>query len=352
MALETSSKSIIIAASAIIIAAGIKVAAGLIVPFLMAAFISMVAATPIFWLQKKKIPTWLAISGVTASVVTVLVGFGAVAAQSANSFLTRLPYYRERLATGLLDPIATITPSSEIYEQLLSYFDPEMALNLAGRIISSLSDVLSNSFLILLTVIFILAEATSFPKKLETILRNPTTSMPYFREFAKNVNQYLAIKTIVSMLTAVIITIGLMVIGVDFPVLWGILAFFLNFIPTIGSIIAAVPAVLLALLQLGQLEAITTAMLYLTINIIIGNALEPRFMAKGLGLSALVVFLSLIFWGWMLGPVGMLLSVPLTIIAKLALEANPSTTRVANILGPESPATKFNHNSKNTDHDL
>ena len=176
--------------------------------------------------------------------------------------------------------------------------------------------------------------------------------MPYFREFAKNVNQYLAIKTIVSMLTAVIITIGLMVIGVDFPVLWGILAFFLNFIPTIGSIIAAVPAVLLALLQLGQLEAITTAMLYLTINIIIGNALEPRFMAKGLGLSALVVFLSLIFWGWMLGPVGMLLSVPLTIIAKLALEANPSTTRVANILGPESPATKFNHNSKNTDHDL
>ena len=349
MALETSGKSIVIAASAVIIAAGIKVAADLIVPVLLAAFISMVATTPLFWLQKKNIPTWLAISAVTASVVAVLVGFGAVVTQSANSFLTRLPYYKERLATGLLEPIQALTPSGQIYEQLLSYFDPGTALDLAGRIIGSLSDLLSNSFLILLTVIFILAEATSFPKKLEAILRNPTASMPYFREFATNVNQYLAIKTIVSMLTAATITIGLIAIGVDFPVLWGVLAFFLNFIPTIGSIIAAVPAVLLALLQLGQLEAITTAMLYLVTNIIVGNALEPRFMAKGLGLSALIVFLSLIFWGWMLGPIGMLLSVPLTITAKLALEANPSTTRVATLLSPESPAPKFNKKSKDYD---
>jgi predicted PurR-regulated permease PerM len=110
---------------------------------------------------------------------------------------------------------------------------------------------------------------------------------------------------------------------VDFPILWGVCAFLLNFVPNIGSIIAAVPAVLLAFVQLGPLYAGLTALGFVVVNLFVGNVIEPRYMGKGLGLSTLVVFLSLLLWGWVFGPVGMLLSIPLTIIVKLALEANP-----------------------------
>jgi len=116
--------------------------------------------------------------------------------------------------------------------------------------------------------------------------------------------------------------------------LWGVLAFMLNYVPTIGSIIAAIPAVLLALVQLGPITAIGTLAFYVLVNVIMGNVVEPKFMGRELGLSTLVVFVSLVFWGWVLGPVGMLLSVPLTITAKIALEANPATQWIAYLLGP------------------
>jgi len=138
------------------------------------------------------------------------------------------------------------------------------------------------------------------------------------------------------MMTGLIIAIAMWIIGVDYPVLWGVLAFMLNFVPNIGSIIAAVPAVLLAMVQLGLPSALVVAAVYVAVNVLIGNIVEPRFMGKGLGLSTLVVFVSLVFWGWVLGPVGMLLSVPLTITVKLALDSKPETQWLGHLLGPVS----------------
>jgi predicted PurR-regulated permease PerM len=212
---------------------------------------------------------------------------------------------------------------------------------MAGNTLRGLGGVLSNSFLILLTVIFILAEASSFPRKLRDVLTNPDEDLPHFARFADNVNRYMAIKTTISIVTGVIVSVFLALLGVDFPVLWGLLAFLLNYVPTIGSFIAAIPAVLLALIQLGPLQAAIAAGGYFVVNIGMGNAVEPRFMGRGLGLSTLVVFLSLVFWGWMLGPVGMLLSVPLTMTAKIALEASPTSAWLASLLGPadKQPST-------------
>ena len=135
------------------------------------------------------------------------------------------------------------------------------------------------------------------------------------------------------MAPGVAVWLWLWLLGVDYPILWSLLAFLLNYVPNIGSIIAAVPAVLLALVQLGPGSALWAAAGYLATNVVFGNILEPRFMGRGVGLSPLVVFLSLIFWGWVLGPVGMFLSVPLTITAKIALAASDDTRWAAVLLG-------------------
>ena len=166
------------------------------------------------------------------------------------------------------------------------------------------------------------------------MLAHPERDLPHFERFADNVNRYIAIKTTVSLATGVFVAVALWIIGVDFPILWGVLAFLLNYVPTIGSVIAALPPALLAQIELGAAGTLATAAVFLAVNVLMGNVVEPRLMGRGLGLSTLVVFLSLVFWGWMLGPVGMLLSVPLTMTAKIALEANPSTTWIARLLDP------------------
>lgn len=338
--MTTATRTLLLIAALVVIAAGIKAAQTLMVPFLLAVFIATIAATPVFWLERHRVPAWLAIPLVMVGMVAALLGVGALAAQSAAEFLDRLPFYQERL-TALVEAVLTrLEPLGvDLTDELLTeHLNPGTALAMAGNALRGLGGVLSDGLFILLAVIFILAEASSFPRKLRAVLRDPDRDMPHFASFAVNVNRYIAIKTTVSVATGVIIGTTLALIGVDFPVLWGLLAFMLNYIPNIGSIIAAVPAVLLALVQLGPAAATLTAAVYVGVNMIMGNGVEPRFMGRGLGLSTLVVFLSLVFWGWLLGPVGMLLSVPLTMTAKIALEANPASAWLALLLGPSDVA--------------
>lgn len=324
-------------ATFVVVVAGIKAAEAIMVPFLLAAFTATIAATPVFWLHGRGVPIWLAVLLVILAMILATSAVGALVGASVNQFLDNLPGYQARLAdmtTGtvnLLDRFGIDVSASAI----ANYFDPGMAMAMVGRTLSGFGGVLSNAFLILLTVIFILLEASSFPQKLRETLRDPQTQLPYFQRFTDTVNRYMAIKTTISLATGGLIAGFLAVLGVDFPLLWGIVAFLLNYIPNIGSIIAAVPAVLMALVQLGVGSAIVTALGFVGVNLLMGTFIEPRFMGRGLGLSTLVVFLSLVFWGWVLGPVGMLLSVPLTMTLKIALEANPDTRWLAVLLGPE-----------------
>jgi predicted PurR-regulated permease PerM len=337
--MNSTTRILLSLAAVIVIAAGMRAAQEVVVPFLLAAFIATIAAPPVFWLEHRRVPAALAITTVMIGIVLGVAGVAALLFRSGNAFIERVPFYQERvteLVGELADRLATfgIDVSSEI---ALSYFNPGTALTLAGNLLRSLGGVMSDGFFILLTVIFILAEASSFPAKLKATLTDPDNDLQYFDRFTVNVNRYIAIKTATSLTTGLLVSIVLLVIGVDFPVLWGLVAFLLNYVPTIGSIIAAVPAVLLALIQLGTGPALAATGCYLAINIGMGNAVEPRFMGRGLGLSTLVVFLSLVVWGWLLGPVGMFLSVPLTMTAKIALEANPGTARIAHLLGPAEP---------------
>ena len=326
-------------AALLVIIAALKAAQDLFVPFLLAIFTATLAASPMFWIKRRGAPSWLAICLVILVIILMILFFGGIVAQSASSFMGKLPFYQSQLLLMQANLISSLDPLISYFHLDLDLasafgnFSPATLINLAGTTISSLGSVLSNSFLIILTVIFILAEATSFPDKLSAILTNPERGRVYFSDFTRNLNNYIAIKTTMSVITGIVVTLFLSLLGVDFPILWGLLAFLLNFVPNIGSVIAAIPPVLLAYVQLGGWSATFVIFGFLIINLVIGSFVEPRYLGKGLGLSPLVVFISLVFWGWVLGPIGMLLSVPLTITAKLALEANPNTNWIAILLG-------------------
>jgi predicted PurR-regulated permease PerM len=325
------------------IIAGLKTAQAVLVPFLLAFFISIICAGPFYWLRYQRVPASLALLIVIAVVMLGGLAVLTIIGTSVNDFTSQLPLYEQKLRSQTLTLIDWFDRFGiRISRQLLlDHFDPGSIMQYAGRMLSAAGGVLTNSFLILLTVIFILFEAAGMPNKLRAALPDADTSLASYERFVTGVRTYLVIKTLISLVTGLVVTGGLMLIGVDYALLWGLIAFLLNYVPNIGSIIAAIPAVLLTLVQLGPVHAALVAGLYLIINVVMGNAVEPRLMGKSLGLSTLVVFLSLVFWGWVLGPVGMLLSVPLTMIMKIALEVNPSTRWLAIILGSDvSSATK------------
>ena len=330
----THGNALLIVAALVVVFAGIKAAEQLMVPLLLAAFIATIAATPVFWLNRRwNVPIGAAIAIIVLLLIVALLALGALIARSVANFQDKLPSYQQRLE-DLQRSVAELLGSLGIDISTLQGLDPQQALGFAGNALASLSNVLTDGFVILLAVIFILAEAYTFPIKLRTVLADPDRDLPHFQRFAANVNRYIAIKTTVSLATGAFVGLSLWIIGVDFPLLWGVLAFLLNYVPNIGSVLAAIPPMLLAGLQLGFGSLAATMIVFLAVNVVMGNVVEPRFMGRTLGLSTLVVFLSLVFWNWMLGPVGMLLSVPLTMTVKIALEANPSTEWIAHLLDP------------------
>ncbi len=338
--MSQGSRILLTMAAFVVIVAGVREARELLVPFLLSAFIAIIAAPPLFYLQRKKIPAGLALVLVIGAVIVAAVLFGALVGNSIDDFSSQLPIYQERLngqTQALLAWLADmgISISQQTASKLM---DPAKAMRMAAVGLSSLGGLLTNTFLILLTVIFILLEASSFPSKLGSVLQNPDTGMPRFHSFLDNINHYMAIKSATSALTGILVFLWLSTIGVDYPVLWGTLAFLLNFVPNIGSIIASVPALLLALIQLGVGGALWSLLGYVVINVVVGNLIEPRFMGRGLGISTLVVFISLVFWGWILGPVGMFLSVPLTMMIKISLDSSDETRWIAILLGSEVEA--------------
>jgi predicted PurR-regulated permease PerM len=301
-------------------------------------------------LQRKGLPTLLALVLVTGTIVGVVLLLALLVGTSLDNFTRVLPGYQERLQEYVTSVLAWLN-SLDIevsVERVRSVFDPGSVMRLANSILSGLGGVLSNAFLILFTVIFILLEASSFSAKLSVVLRDSERRLGHFSELIDGVTRYVGIKSVFSLVTAIAIGIWLAILGVDFVVLWAVLAFFLNYVPNIGSIIAAMPAVLVALIQLGTGTALLTALGYVIVNVVLGNIVEPRVMGRGVGLSPLVVFLSLVFWGWVLGPVGMLLSVPLTMMAKLALEGSEETRRIAILLGSETAAISMSKTSETT----
>ena len=324
---------LLVLATLVVIIAGMRASASILVPFLLSIFIAVIGTSPLFWLQQKGLPLWIALLTVIIAIVGSALLIAILIGASLDGFSQELPAYQSRLQEYVSDAATWLQNhgSDVSIERIGAAFDPGRAINMANSVLSSVGSLLSNVFLILFTVIFMLLEASSLPGKLNTIMGDG--QLQALRKMAESIKQYLAIKTFVSALTGIIIYIMLLLLGVDFPFLWAMLAFMFNYVPDIGSIIAAVPAVLICFIQLGPGIALVVTIGYVAVNIIFGNLIEPRVMGRQVGLSTLVVFLSLIFWGWVLGPMGMVLSVPLTMAVKVMLETNEQTRWVSVLLG-------------------
>lgn len=345
LSVNASRRSLLVTAAALVIlVAGLRAGQSIILPLLLAAFVAVLCIPLLSWLTRHRVPPVVAVVIVILVAILGLVGVALVVGSAVNDFADRVPFYEKRfklLHTGtqawLTDLGVPIT-----FDRLYSVANPGTIMGIVSSALAAMAATLSNLLLVLFVVIFILLEAGGFRKKMVAALaaRNDVSDedtenrLQQLEEVVQNVQSYLAWKTIISIGTALCVGLYCYFLGVDFPILWALLAFLLNFVPNIGSLLAAGPPVLLSLVQLGPGSALALAVGYVVINTIFGNVVEPLVLGRKLGLSSLVVFLSLIVWGFVWGPVGMLLSVPLTVMVRIALEANPDTRWIAVLLGP------------------
>ncbi len=330
-----STNIMLILSSLIVILAGIKVANTLVAPFLLAVFISFISSPLLLWLERSlHFPRILSFLIVVMLVIGVLFGIGVIISSSLNGFLESIPIVQEKFAKMGGDIVKKMQEFGilEDVEALPQSFNPSQIISNMGVLLKSTSKILSNSFMIFIMVSFMLFEAHSLREKLKAISIKRPQTLKTVENFATTLNQYLVIKSLTSFATGAIIAFLLSLMDVKYALIWGVVAFLLNFIPTIGSILAAVPAILVTLVESDMLTAFWVFVVFLVTNLAIGSFIEPKFLGKGLGLSTLVVFLSLIFWGWMLGVIGMFLAVPLTMSVKMALDTNENTKWIGLLL--------------------
>jgi predicted PurR-regulated permease PerM len=324
-------------AALVIIIAGINLAQSVVVLFLVSFFLALLGTPPVLWLKDKHIPSGFAVAIVMTVMIVIVILIGAQIGTSFNSFTDELPILQLRVREQVLGLCESLKYKGIVVTDkfFLDYINPESIMKLTAGLLSGLGSALSDLVLILLTVTFILLEVSNFPIKLRAILGDPKQVFPQFTKFAFDMKRYMVIKTLINLGTGIIIGLWMYILGVQFPILWGFLAFLLHYIPNIGAIIAAIPAALMALVQLGMGMALLVCAGNLLVGFIVGNVIEPRLMGRKLGLSTLVVFLSLIFWGSVLGLIGAILCIPLTMTMKFAFEENESTKWIAVLLGSE-----------------
>ena len=329
-------------ASVVLIIAGLRTMAGVLTPILLSLFLVLITYPILAWLKGRGLPNWLAYILVLLSVVAIG-AFGVLfLITSVNELITLLPTYGDQIEVQVNNLWQWLTEQGVTLDdiQSLSWFQPERIIQLSLGLTTTLLGILSDTGLTLLIFIYMLATAPTFSAQLKKGLKNDPPALQRLEEFAHSTSSYLMIKGWLGALTALVQMLLMGFLGLDFAVLWGVLSFAFNFIPNIGFYLALVPPLLIAIIELGWLKAALFAVAYVLINNFFDMVIAPRYLAKGLDLSVLVTFLSVIIWSWILGPIGAFLALPLTIMVKtLLLEPFPQTQLIAKLMGSGSEDT-------------
>ncbi len=321
-------------ATSIIIIAGFKAASEVVIILLLSIFIASILSAFLNFMEERKIPKLPSYFLLFSILIIILLLLTYMINTSLTSFSSNLPIYEKKIKASILLIISYI----EEYgfninkEELLKALNFSYFFKFTTNLIGDIGAIFSKALLVFIGVAFILSETKVFEKKLKVIFNSDSKKLNSFKLFSHNLQKYFIVKTFTSFLTGFFIFVVLFFFKVDYPILWAVIAFLFNFIPVVGSIVAAIPAVLLSLVS-GHLDHTLWLMLfYVVINISISNILEPKFMGKELGLSPMIIFFSLIFWGWILGIVGMFLAVPITMTLKIAFESTQNTRWIGVLL--------------------
>ncbi len=323
-------------AGVVIVIAGMHAAQIMLAPLALAVFVAGVSLPAMTWLRRRGAPTGVAILLVVLMNTLLLTFVGWVVVVTVNELRVELPAYLERAQAmeaavgGWLNQHGVeVVP--DVYATLVQ---PDTLLDTVTRAARNITSVLALFVLILLYVVFVLAESVVLPAKVRRVLGPRASALAGGAEVMAQVQRYLGLKTLISLATGSLVSAAAAAIGVDFALFWGLLSFLLNYVPTIGSLVASIPGILVALLQLGPGPALLFAACYLVINVAIGNIIDPILTGRQLRLSPLVVLVSLVFWGWTWGPIGAFLSVPLTISLRMVMERVESLRPIAAMMGP------------------
>lgn len=327
---------LIVVASLIVIVAGLRAAAGFLVPIISAVLLTLVLAPGVVFLMRKRMPKGLAILLVTLLVIAAGVGVGIVVGDSLVGFTRELPARvrgLEEVKAKLFDVLVRFgvqVPTED--NPLDSALDTRRIMGLFGEILGAVRSLVANGFIIVMLVVFGLLQIGRTRTMVDQALGPDSKVHDVLRRYSGEVFVYLRVKSLMSLGTGIGVGIALTILGIDYAVLWGLLAFLLNFIPNIGSLIAAIPPVALGLLDYGPGRAIVVAVCIVSINVAFSNVLEPRLMGRSFGISPWMVFVALLFWAYVLGPVGMILAIPLTVALKLGLEMSDRTKWLAALM--------------------
>jgi predicted PurR-regulated permease PerM len=322
--------------SFILVMAVLTVGQGVFMPVIISLFLSFVLLPVIRWLHKRGIPPALA-SFLSLGLVFLILGMmGMLLSVSYKSLSDRLPFYVERFRVLTLQLVQWLDSLGVTVDRevMLEAVNTQFVAGLVGKSFQSIMVVFKYGLVIFFLTLFTLLEAGRFKDKVVKNYGKKNFFQKYFRVIGLEIQTYMFVKTLISLATGVLVWAFLKIIGIDFPLIWGFLTFLLNFIPTIGSIVAAVPPLLLTLIQMENplKYAVIVLIGLLAIQILFGNYLDPKLMGQNLNISVLVIFIALLVWGWMWGPIGMLLAVPLTVCAKVALVNLPWTRRFGKML--------------------
>ena len=376
-------KFLLVSAALVIIFAGLQAAQKLLAPLFLAVFLALILTPPLRWLKQKGLPDVLAILVLSTFVFLMGLGVVLIFTNSLTHFASKLPSYTEKVAAAyttiddsinhIADKFSAFTqfnsndigapktdtetepaeeetetvaePTNGVQEDpaarerlsLSNVIQVNTLISYVQLVANMLLNLVTFSSLVIIMVVFMLFEAARLPDKIKEAFAGRDLSNEYLKKIADDTWNYMKIKTIVSFLTGLFTSIGLWFLGIEYPLLWGLLMFFLNYIPNIGQVIASIPPILLALIDGGVFEsgllmaALVTAWLIL-VNTFFGIGVEPRYLGQGLDISTTVVLLSLMFWGWLLGLIGMFLSAPLTMVVKIVLQNDPKTRWLAVLL--------------------
>lgn len=328
-------RALLAAGAVVVVAAAARALSAVLVPFLVALLLAAVMRPAVVWCEKRGIPQWIAIPGMLVVTAAVLVGVGSILTETARQLQAELPAYVDRfgaLSQNSLDWLhdhGIMIPEASF----VGVLDADRFMNVAGGALRGVANVMSTTFLVIILTVFLLIEARGFNEKLAAIWPEATQRLQA-SGVVREIQRYLGLKSIMSLATGALVTAWVAWMGLDFPFFWGLIAFLFNYVPTVGSIIAAIPAMLLALVQLDVGATFMVGVGYLAVNTVIGNFIDPNVLGRGLSLSPLVVILSILFWGWMLGIVGLLLAPVLTMVLRISAENISGLQWLAVLLGP------------------